>query len=60
MKKELTIDEKYLVVQPYYERVYHIRFKERPSDLQINFLYVQMRKLAGSERVHLDKSKIPL
>lgn len=44
-KNPVTIEDKWEIVKPYYERSYKIKFDKRPPDVKINWLYEQMKLL---------------
>lgn len=61
-KIKLTIDEKWEVVKRYYESLYqhpitkaYIRFKIRPPDQTIQFLFSEMKKLVDAEILHQEQ-----
>lgn len=41
----MNVDEKWEAVRSYYEENYHFKFKKRPSNEKIEFLYGEMNKL---------------
>ena len=52
----MTPDDKWLEVRKYYERG-NVRFKFRPSDKKIEFLYSEMKKLQETFQVHFERSR---
>lgn len=53
----MTLDEKWELAKPYYERAYHLQFRHRPSDEKILFLYEQMRLLTETMQKILDDGR---
>lgn len=44
----MTLEEKWEIAKPYYEKFYKIKIKKTPSPEKITFLYDQMMKLRVS------------
>ncbi len=55
--KYKDIDKKWELVKDYYERVYHIVFKERPRDDIIFTLHQKMKRLNEEHMFHSTKLK---
>jgi len=52
-----SIDEKWEIVRSRYESAYKIKFKARPSDDKIEFLYAEMQKLSQSLDRYLQRAQ---
>lgn len=57
MSRQEALDKKWEVVERYYSQAYKIKFKERLSEKNVEFLYNEMKKLKDSLQDHYDKAR---